>query len=215
MDSKYFNMPMNILLCTFSLLVYLCIMIAEFQIREPILFNPLKHHLGFIREFINKNTGEESDEDQRILIKELKHLGTSVMDVYSGSLNINEICDEVLSLLQGKELSKRENFSGWAGTGLNDFRIMSLSDGSQWTLKYNDNCLRFVHIFPARGSRLTFRVKSNTLKSALLYYILVGKDFITADDLNRVRPMLGLSPIKDPLDTEAITEMIEILREAD
>ena len=213
MDSKYFNMPLNILLCTFSLLVYLCIMIAEIQIREPILFNPLKHHLGYIREFTYKNQGEESDEDQSILIKELKHLGTSVMDVYSGSLKINEICDEVFIFLLGKELSKRDYFSVWTGTGLNDFRIMSLSDGSQWTLKYHDNSQRFVHIFPARGSRLTFRVKSNTLKSALLYYILIGKDFITADDLNRVRPMLGLSPIKDPLDTEAITEMIEILRE--
>ena len=74
-------------------------------------------------------------------------------------------------------------------------------------------CQRFVHIFPARGSQHTFRVKSNTLKSALLYYILVGKDFITGDDLNKVRPLLGLSPIRDPVDTEAITEMIEILRE--
>ncbi|MBK7710170.1 MAG: hypothetical protein IPJ37_03805 [Bacteroidales bacterium] len=81
-------------------------------------------------------------------------------------------------------------------------------------LKYHDHLQRYIHIFPARGSRLTFRVRSNTLKSAILYYILVGKDFITADDLNRVRPLLGLSPVKDPVDSEAITEMIEILRDA-
>lgn len=204
---------MNILLCTFSPLDYLCIMIAEFQIQEPILFNPLKHHLGFIKEFIYQKTEVKSDGDQKTMIKELKHLGTSVMDVYTGSLVINEICKEVIMFLQGKELSEREFFSGWTGTGVNDFRIISLSDGSQWTLKYHDNSQRYVHIFPARGSRHTFRVKSNTLKSALLYYILVGKDFITGDDLNRVRPLLGLSPIKDPVDTEAITEMIEILRE--
>ena len=115
--------------------------------------------------------------------------------------------------LKEKEFLKIEPFSDWTGTGMKDFRIISLSDGSQWTLKYHDNRLRFVHIFPARESRHTFRVKSNTLKSALLYYILVGKDFITGDDLNRVRSLLGLSPIRDPIDTEAITEMIEILRE--
>lgn len=188
-------------------------MIAETQIPEPILFNPLKHHLGFIREFTYKKSEGNPESDQKNMIKELKHLGTSVMDVYTGSLLINEVCNEVIVFLHDMDLSGRDRFSEWTGNGLKDFRIISLTDGSQWTLKYHDNCQRFVHIFPARGSQHTFRVKSNTLKSAILYYILIGKDFITGDDLNRVRPMLGLSPIKDPVDTEAITEMIEILRE--
>jgi len=188
-------------------------MISDPQIPEPILFNPLKHHLGFIREFILQKTEREPDADINILLKELKHLGTSVMDVYTGSLQINDICKEVIEFVVQKELSERGIFAGWAGIKMNDFRIISLSDGSQWTLKYHDNSQRFVHIFPARRSQHTFRVKSNTLKSALLYYILIGKDFITGDDLNKVRPLLGLSPIKDPVDTEAITEMIGILRE--
>jgi len=187
-------------------------MISEFPIQEPILFNPLKHHLGFIREFIFQKTEGKENGDQKRMIKELKHLGTSVMDIYTGSLLINDICDEVLMFLEEKALSEKKQFSGWTGIKMNDFKIISLSDGSQWTLKFHENNQRFVHIFPARGSQHTFRVKSNTLKSALLYYILIGKDFITGDDLNRVRPLLGLSPIKDPVDTEAITEMIEILR---
>jgi len=187
-------------------------MITYPEIPEPVLFNPLKHHLGFIREFIYQKTEGSQSVEQKSIIKELKHLGTSVMDVYTGSLPVNEICNEVIGFLKDKELSMGEPFSGWTGTGIKDFRIISLSDGSQWTLKYNHNKLRFVHIFPARESQHTFRVKSNTLKSALLYCILVGKDFITGDDLNRVRPMIGLSPIKDPIDAEAITEMIEILR---
>jgi len=188
-------------------------MITDPEIPEPILFNPLKHHLGFIRGFIYQKTEENPVADPYNMIKELKHLGTSVMDVYTGSLPVNEVSNEVIVFLKEKELLKRESFAGWTGNGMKDFRIISLSDGSQWTLKYNDNNLTFVHIFPARGSQHTFRVKSNTLKSALLYYILVGKDFITGDDLNRVRSLLGLSPIRDPIDTEAITEMIEILRE--
>jgi hypothetical protein len=202
---------LNILLYTFCPLVYLCIMIGELQIPEPVLFNPLKHHLGFIRDYIYQKTEGNFDGNQDEMVKELKHLGTSVMDVYTGSLFIAEICSEVLVLLQKKELDK-EHFASWTGTGFKDFRIIFLSDGSQWTLKYHDNSLRFVHIFPARGSQHTFRIKSNTLKSALLYYILIGKDFITGDDLNKVRPLLGLSPIRDPADTRAITEMIEILR---
>jgi len=150
-----------------------------------------------------------SDRD---LIKELKHLGTSVMDVYSGELTIRRICKEVLEFLSEKRLADRKLFSLWTGVRMNEFKVISLSDGSEWTVKYHNNNSRFVHIFPARGSRNSFRVKSNTLKSALLYYIKVGKDYITGDDLNRVRPMIGLSPVKDAIDTEAIVEMIEILR---
>jgi hypothetical protein len=184
---------------------------TDYHIPEPILFNPLKHHLGFIKEFINLRI-EESDTDIKNLIKDLKHLGTSVMDVYTGSLFINNICKEVLEFFEEKDILKREPFSHWAGINMNNFRIISLSDGSQWTLKFHDNNLRFVHIFPARSSQHTFRVKANTLKSALLYFIIIGKDFITGEDLNKVRILLGLSPINDTVDTEAITEMIEILR---
>jgi hypothetical protein len=195
-----------------SFLAIAFIMSIEFQIPEPILFNPLKHHFGFISEFIKQKTEGESDPDNKTLIRELKHLGTSVMDVYTGSLLIIDICREVLVFLENKKLSEKESYATWAGKSMNDFRLLSLSDGSQWALKYNTGGKRFVHLFPSRESRHTFRVKSNTLKSALLYLILVGKDYITRDDLNKVRPLLGLSPIKDPIDAGAITEMIEILR---
>jgi hypothetical protein len=185
---------------------------TDYHIPEPFLFNPLKHHLGMIKEFISLNTDDKSDTDTKNLIKELKHLGISVMDVYTGSLSVINVCKEVKGSLEQKNILTREAFSLWTGTNMNSFRIVSLSDGSQWTLKYHDNYQRFVHIFPARNSQHTFRVKSNTLKSALLYYILIGKDFVTGEDLNKVRPLLGLSPVKDTVDTKAITEMIEILR---
>jgi hypothetical protein len=79
-------------------------------------------------------------------------------------------------------------------------------------LKYFDNKLRYVHSFPARYSPHSFRIKANTLKSAILYIIYVGKDYVTEDGLNFARAESGLSPVKDLFDAEAITEMIEILR---
>jgi hypothetical protein len=184
----------------------------DYQIPEPFLFNPLKHHLGFIKKFIDLKIEDKSGNDVKKLINELKHLGKSVMDVYTGSLSITEICKEAEIFLEQKNILDRELFSLWAGIKINDFRIITLSDDSQWTLKYYNNKVRYVHLFPARSSSHSFRVKSNTLKSALLYYIIIGKDFITGDDLNKVRTHLYLSPIKDAVDTEAITEMIEILR---
>ena len=186
-------------------------MSIDFHIPEPFMFNPLKHHLGFIKDFINKEI-EGSDSDIKKLIKELKHLGTSVMDVYTGPLPVSVICNEIMEFLKQKNLHLLDPFSSWTGSNLADFRVISLSDGSQWTLKLHENKERYVHIFPARSSQHTFRIKSNTIKSALLYHILIGKDFVTVDDLNKIRALLFLSPVKDSVDTEAITEMIEILR---
>lgn len=192
-------------------LTYLCIMIADYQIPEPFLFNPLKHHLGFIKNFVNSRT-EESDNDIKNLVRELKHIGTSVMDIYTGSLPVKNICYEISEFLRQNCLYESVSFSRWTGTDVKSFRIISVSDESQWTIKYNSNNFRYIHIFPARNSRQTFRIKSNTLKSALLYYIVSGKDFITSENLNRARILMGLPPVKDTFDTEAILEMIEILR---
>jgi hypothetical protein len=192
-------------------LVYLCIMNIDYQIPEPFLFNPIKHHLEYIREFINQYI-EKTGTDLERIKKDLRHIGTSVMDIYNGSLPIRRIVIETEALLRGKGIAEKESFSVWAGTKADCFRIISLSDGSQWTLKFHDNEQRFVHFFPARNSQHTFRVKSNTLKSSLMYNIIIGKDLVTGIDLNRIRPLLGLSPVKDTIDTEAILEMIEILR---
>jgi hypothetical protein len=187
-------------------------MIADYQIPEPFLFNPIKHHLGYIKDFINLHI-DNTRTDIQSLTKDIKHIGRSVMDIYTGLLSIRSICIEAEEFLKLNNISERESYSVWAGTKVECFRIISLSDGSRWTFKYHNNPLRFVHIFPARNSQHTFRVKANTLKSACIYNIIIGKDLVTGDDLNKVRPLLGLSPVKDSIDTEAILEMIEILRD--
>ncbi len=187
-------------------------MIYDYQIPDPILFNPFKHHLGFIKEFINQNIDSPGLNIQ-MLSKDIRHLGTSVMDIYNGKLLVRNICNEATEFLKKKRLLLIEPYSLWAGKNAENFRIITLSDGSQWTLKFHDDHQRFVHLFPARNSPHTFRVKANTLKSALIYNIIIGKDLVTGDDLNKVRPILGLSPVKDAIDTEAILEMIEILRD--
>jgi hypothetical protein len=186
-------------------------MFFETKIPPPLLFNPLKHHLGFIKEYISEKT--KTPTDILSVLKDLKHLGGSLMDVYSGKLTPSDIILEINSLLLANDLIGKEVFNSWVGKGPRDFKTIKFSDDSQWVLKYFDNEIRFVHSFPARYSPHTFRVKANTLKSAILYFILIGKDFITEDDLNLARAAAGLSPIKDVVDTEAITEMVEILRE--
>jgi hypothetical protein len=185
----------------------------DYQLPEPFLFNPLKHHLGFIREFINRKIEDESDTDFKNLIADMKHLGRSVMDVYNGFLSVKIICNEIERFLEQKNISDGESFSLWVGIKTDDFRTITLSDNSKWIMKYHNNANRYIHLFPVRSSPHTFRVKSNTLKSAMLYNIIIGKDFINRNDLNEGRSLLGLSPVKNAMDIEAILEMIEILRD--
>jgi hypothetical protein len=182
------------------------------SIPEPLVFNPLKHHLGYIKEFIIETTGAGQSDANVEVIRELRHIGGSVMDVYTGAMTHNEIGDEFLCYIKTKGLSERENYRAWTGTGTQDFKTIYLSDGSQWAMKYHDNEQRYVHFFPARFSPHSFRIKANTLKSAILYQIFIGKDFVTEEDLNTARAIASLSPVKDIFDTEAISEMIELLR---
>jgi len=186
-------------------------MATDSQIPEPFLFNPLKHHLGFIKEFVRSNIDSLQSDITR-LSTDLKHLGTSVTDVYNGSLPTERICRELNESMIKSGTYSFESYFQWIGENPENFHITVLSDKSLWTLKYHNNTNRFIHFFPARSSPHTFRVKANTIKSAVLYNIMIGKDMVTGQDLNRIRPLLGLSPIKDSADIEAIHELIEIIR---
>jgi hypothetical protein len=187
-------------------------MFSQNSIPPPILFNQMKHHLGFIRQYISGNCVPENTILGDSVIKEIKHLGGSVMDIYTGIISSEILSAEIVDYLTSHRLDQKRSFASWVGRNEKDFKIISLSDSSQWTLKYYENETRYVHLFPARHSPHSFRVKSNTLKSAILYQIFIGKDLITENDLNKARAVAGLSPLKDLVDAEAITEMIEILR---
>lgn len=183
-----------------------------YNLPYPIKFNPLKHHLSFIRDFVQIKVTRGESSDVKKIAEDLKYLGTSVMDVYTGSLTVDGICTEALSFLDSHNLNDHSFFMKWVGRYYYNYKTVKLSDNSLWMLKYNDDQLKFVHIFPARMSPHSFRIKANTLKSAIIYLIVIGKDYITREDLNSARALIGLSPVKSPEDTEAIIEMIEILR---
>ncbi len=187
-------------------------MLPDLHIPEPLLFNPLKHYLPYIRDFIINYMPDTIKPELKNLTRELKHIGTCVMDIYTGGLSQDSIFGEISKFLITNEVSVKDAYMKWAGVDFNNYRIISLSDGSQWTLKFHNNETRYVHIFPARLSPHTFRIKANTLKSAILYVIMIGKDYVSEDDLNKARAMAGLSPVREVGDAEAVTEMIEILR---
>lgn len=172
-------------------------MTSKPQIPNPLLFNPLKHHLKVIKEFLSKHILPGTETDDKTFYMELKHLGSSVMDIYTGDLTSEMICNEVIEFLKSRKLLIKESFSAWTGMNINAFRIILLSDSSQWTLKYHNSSSNYVHLFPARYSPHTFRIKSNTLKTAMLYLNKFGNREINEEDLNKVNlwltsPLLSL-----------------------
>jgi hypothetical protein len=183
-----------------------------FFIPEPFLFNPLKHYLPYIREYVSDHSFKFAESDFRELNRELKHLGTCVMDIYSGELSRKQVFTEIMKFLEANRLTGKETFRKWTGTETDNFRIITLSDSSRWTVKYQNHETRYVHIFPARSSPYSFRIRANTLKSAIMYIILIGKDYVSENDLNEARAIAGLSPVKEVAEAEAVIEMIEILR---
>ncbi|HOP58640.1 MAG TPA: hypothetical protein PLR52_04400 [Bacteroidales bacterium] len=182
------------------------------NIPQPLIFNPLKHHLIYIRDFIAERLRDNNDFYHENFVRELRYIGSSVMDVYNGSLGVRQICDEVISIIRSLNIIEQDTFRKWAGYDHRKYKSITLSDKSRWIVQYNDDTFRFIHLFPARLSPHTFRIKANTLKSAIIYYLIIGKDFIAREDLNYARSLIGLSAVKDPEECEAITKMIDIIR---
>ena len=65
------------------------------QLPAPILFHPLKHHLGYIKAFVAQSPTTSETE----LKAALQTIGSSQLDLYMGPLPPGQIAQEVLQYL--------------------------------------------------------------------------------------------------------------------
>jgi len=179
------------------------------NIPEPINFNPLKHHLEYIRSFTENCSGLSEESVNSIIIPRLKRLGTSVADIYTGNLNVSDIIAEVNLLRKKDNIIEKESFVKWMEQVKVGYQKYTLSDSSKWVIKYLDDNNRYFHIFPGRNIEHTVRSRGNSLKTAILYVILFDKGDILIGDLNSVRKMLKLSPLRN---TESAIGIISDIR---
>jgi hypothetical protein len=177
---------------------------------KPILFHPLKHHLGYIREFIK--TQQEAEE--AALIAQLKTIGSSQLDLYLGELAPQQIARETILYLQGHHTLEPEAYRLYLSDSDASYRILTLSDGSKWVLRWGIVEGRHVHLHPARYSLHTLRVKANTLKTAVAMIIAARryKQPLGLQLVNQVRPQwLGLAPIPVYLRDSALARLLYLL----
>jgi hypothetical protein len=174
----------------------------------PIMFNPVKHHLGYIKSI----TGQLCNSEL-LLKKTISHVGASVTDIYTGSLDIDNICSHVINFLVENSLNDKNSFCLWAGIEKHDFRKIILPDNSEWALKFFDHPDRFVHLFPARNSNISLRVKGTSLKTAILWFSQPGTHEINTNYLNQIRISANLSPVKSIEEANALANLIRLLGE--
>ncbi|MDX5420587.1 MAG: hypothetical protein LPK09_15330 [Hymenobacteraceae bacterium] len=177
---------------------------------KPILFHPLKHHLGYIREFIQAHVASE-DYD---LKAQLKTIGSSQLDLYLGELSPQQIAYETILYLQSRHTLDPNAYRLYLSGGESEYRLIALPDGSKWVLRWGLVEGRHVHLHPARYSQHTIRVKANTLKTAVAALMAVRgyKQPLDPELVNQVRSQwLGLDSMPAYLPDSTLAKLVSLL----
>jgi hypothetical protein len=181
------------------------------QHSAPILFNALKHHRGYLQQLIRYTPASLPPLALRRL---LLPIGAAQLDFYTGPLATDELTIEVKELLhqQGKLL--QDDYTAWISSH-KGYRLICLSDHSQWVLRVGHLPGHWVHLHPARYSPHTIRLKAYTLKTALALAILhpqqalsLCKDVVA---VNSVRHHLQLPPLSARQLQAGLQEVLQLL----
>jgi hypothetical protein len=128
---------------------------------EAVLLNPLKHHAGALKQFL------ETAPDDVAVHRELLRIGQSQMDFYYGTLPVETIASEAIQALGRLQISSSEAFVQWLRP--DGFREFTAGDGTSWIFREGQG-EQVVHLHPGRYAAHTIRIKASTLKTAALVY---------------------------------------------
>jgi hypothetical protein len=169
----------------------------EELVPKPILFNFWKHHMHFLlSEIKNKPSSRETE----FLKAQMKKIGNSTTDLYTGNMNIGEISDYCITKLKKIHRYRKDIYLKWLNTNSESYQLIDLPDTSVWILKIGIEKGRHIHIHPGRNVPYTIRVKANILKTAYLTNLFAMTNNISPMDIDLINQLrseiLGLSPIK-------------------
>ncbi|MFH2094163.1 MAG: hypothetical protein ABIJ16_00580 [Bacteroidota bacterium] len=173
------------------------------------IFHTGKHHLHSIKQLADSLHQEYDPLTIRLA---LKNTGGSVTDIYSGELLPEDICSQLSEILLSMNCFDRKSYKRKLKY-LNNYLTVTISDGSAWTL-INGDGTHYIHIHPARNSCFSIRMKSSSLKTAILFRALGYKSGYLPDIniINGLRKeYLGLSPVKKNASHDAIITAINLI----
>lgn len=178
------------------------------ELPKPIAFNCWKHHLGFVKNILNKQS--INSKDNAFINELIQFIGESQLDFYTGNLDVYSISDEIIKHLKSLNALDFTDYQAWIYTEGYDYKCISISDGSNWTLRLGQNNNRYIHIHPSRHSKKTIRIKSSTLKTAfaLLFYYGLSNADISIEKVNHVRNRFAKLPQLKPTSALIATSRI-------
>lgn len=180
------------------------------ELPKPIALNCWKHHLGYIKTVLALPSNIRNEEYIHEIIQ---FLGESQFDLYTGPLDILDISEEVINQLKFINAINLVEYKTWINSDGKDYKSISLSDGSNWTLRLGQSDNRYIHIHPSRHSKKSIRVKNSTLKTvyAFLFFYGLTKDKITIEKVNFVRNrFVKLPPLKPSSALVAISRIFNL-----
>src|SRR5690606_22106146 len=125
---------------------------------------------------------------------------------------------EVLAHLHTHQLLHPDAYRTYLEATHRDYFAVTVSDETDWVLRWGRVAGRHVHLHPARYTQHTIRVKANVLKTAVASVIASqtwGEMTIDTPLVNRVRvEWLALLPVKAFSAEEGVGEIIRLLKDA-
>jgi hypothetical protein len=182
------------------------------MVPRPVLLNCLKHHLGYIQEFVRDTVVANSTT---ILHTRLLTIGESQMDLYLGTMAPAQIAYHTIEHLQEISALNKLAYTAFINKQQAGYHTITLSDTSVWVLRLGEQEDRHIHIHPGRYSPHTIRVKASSLKTAIALSIWMkqhGYTEATIEVLNYVRKdILGTSPVKSLGATEGFGKIFRLV----
>ncbi|GBD86423.1 hypothetical protein BMS3Abin03_00343 [bacterium BMS3Abin03] len=135
------------------------------------------------------------------------------MDIYLGKLSPQSIAAEIIHKLKQSGSDSISTFKSWLYDTGKDYRLLTVSDKSVWTIRLSNNSKRYVHIHPGRYSPHTVRVKALTLKTAIVSAILSTKEkYFELTFINNIRvSILNAPPLKSINASSGLGKFLSII----
>ena len=169
----------------------------------PFIFNRFKHHLQTVRAALR-------DASRAQIEINLKQIGDSIMDLYTGDLAVERIFEEIAQQLIELNIYESTLYESFLKSNDNYFKL-KISDGSEWVLLMGNDLKHFVHIHPARYSAHSMRVKATSWKTVIAARAFADADVeIDLNYLNQIRKKIDLSPLRNVASASALMRLFEL-----
>lgn len=175
------------------------------EILSPFKFNAHKHHWLFFIDFFRN-----SDDNQ--VTNLLESWCNNYIDFYTGNLTPERICDELTNILKLNNCFNSNDFNNSLKLN-NGYKLITISDQSQWILRTSDDPVRYIHLHPSRKGGNTVRFKGSTLKTAfaLVQLLTESNGELNLDNINKARIKTGLSPVKNVQKSKGLFNCLDFI----